>query len=227
MRRWTCSCSAACARVCRTWCWRPWPWRFRWFRTRIAGIPRLIEDGRNGLLVEPGSIDALAAAIARTINDPRSGTGSREKVARPSSRITALRSGWISFAPSMTSFSSASRSRSRQERWPRHDDFRDSRLPRSASCWQSELRLPAGGMGELRPRAGTSLNSAIIRPGRRSCGGGWPGSLCSGGRGRRRGPRAAAAGLLEEPPLRPVPGGPALPQLWRRHQHATTRRPGC
>jgi glycosyltransferase involved in cell wall biosynthesis len=38
--------------------------------TRIAGIPRVIEDGRNGLLVEPGAIDALAAAIARTINDP-------------------------------------------------------------------------------------------------------------------------------------------------------------
>lgn len=38
--------------------------------TRIAGIPKLIEDGRNGLLVEPGSIDALAEAIARTINDP-------------------------------------------------------------------------------------------------------------------------------------------------------------
>lgn len=38
--------------------------------TRIAGIPKLIEDGRNGLLVEPGSIDALAEAIARTMNDP-------------------------------------------------------------------------------------------------------------------------------------------------------------
>jgi glycosyltransferase involved in cell wall biosynthesis len=38
--------------------------------TRIAGIPRLIEDCRNGLLVEPGSIDALAEAITRTINDP-------------------------------------------------------------------------------------------------------------------------------------------------------------
>ncbi len=38
--------------------------------TRIAGIPRLIDDGRNGLLVEPGSVDALAAAIARTIDDP-------------------------------------------------------------------------------------------------------------------------------------------------------------
>ncbi len=38
--------------------------------TRVAGIPRLIEDGRNGLLVEPGSIDALTAAIVRTINEP-------------------------------------------------------------------------------------------------------------------------------------------------------------
>jgi glycosyltransferase involved in cell wall biosynthesis len=33
--------------------------------TRIAGVPGLIQDGGNGLLVEPGSIDELAAALAR------------------------------------------------------------------------------------------------------------------------------------------------------------------
>jgi glycosyltransferase involved in cell wall biosynthesis len=38
--------------------------------TRIAGIPRLIEDGRNGLLIDPGSIDGLVAATERMINDP-------------------------------------------------------------------------------------------------------------------------------------------------------------
>ena len=32
--------------------------------TRIAGVPRMIEDGVNGLLVEPGDVDGLARALA-------------------------------------------------------------------------------------------------------------------------------------------------------------------
>jgi glycosyltransferase involved in cell wall biosynthesis len=35
--------------------------------TRIAGVPRVIEDSRNGLLVEPGSVEELAAAMIRLI----------------------------------------------------------------------------------------------------------------------------------------------------------------
>ena len=35
--------------------------------TRIAGVPRLIEDGQQGLLVEPGDASALAEAINRLI----------------------------------------------------------------------------------------------------------------------------------------------------------------
>ena len=38
--------------------------------TRIAGIPRLVVDGQNGLLVEPGSAEAIAGAIATLLNDP-------------------------------------------------------------------------------------------------------------------------------------------------------------
>ncbi|HEX7088478.1 MAG TPA: glycosyltransferase [Vicinamibacterales bacterium] len=38
--------------------------------SRIGGIPELIEDGRNGLLVAPGDSDALAAALRRLIDDP-------------------------------------------------------------------------------------------------------------------------------------------------------------
>lgn len=38
--------------------------------TSIAGIPELVEDGRSGLLVTPGSVDELAAAIARLDGDP-------------------------------------------------------------------------------------------------------------------------------------------------------------
>lgn len=37
--------------------------------TRIAGVPRLIEDGRNGLLVNPGSDSELAAALRRLLDD--------------------------------------------------------------------------------------------------------------------------------------------------------------
>jgi glycosyltransferase involved in cell wall biosynthesis len=37
--------------------------------TRIAGVPRLVRDGENGLLVEPGSVSALACALARLRDD--------------------------------------------------------------------------------------------------------------------------------------------------------------
>jgi glycosyltransferase involved in cell wall biosynthesis len=38
--------------------------------TRVAGIPRLVEDGRSGLLIEPGPPEALSVSIARLSNDP-------------------------------------------------------------------------------------------------------------------------------------------------------------
>ncbi len=38
--------------------------------TRIAGVPRLITHDENGLLVEPGSIDALEQAIEELLEDP-------------------------------------------------------------------------------------------------------------------------------------------------------------
>jgi glycosyltransferase involved in cell wall biosynthesis len=37
--------------------------------TRMSGIPELIEDGLDGILVEPEDIDALAAAIGRLLDD--------------------------------------------------------------------------------------------------------------------------------------------------------------
>jgi glycosyltransferase involved in cell wall biosynthesis len=39
--------------------------------TRVSGIPELIVDGVTGLLVEPRAPSALAAALARLIDDPR------------------------------------------------------------------------------------------------------------------------------------------------------------
>ena len=38
--------------------------------TRIAGIPRLIEDGVNGLLVEPGDQSGLTRALEKLLTDP-------------------------------------------------------------------------------------------------------------------------------------------------------------
>ena len=37
--------------------------------TRAGGIPELVDDGENGLLVEPGNVDELAAALERMISD--------------------------------------------------------------------------------------------------------------------------------------------------------------
>lgn len=37
--------------------------------TRIAGVPRLIEDESNGLLVEAGSVEEIASALARLLTD--------------------------------------------------------------------------------------------------------------------------------------------------------------
>jgi glycosyltransferase involved in cell wall biosynthesis len=38
--------------------------------TRVGGIPEIIEDGKNGVLVEPSSSLALSQAIASLLNDP-------------------------------------------------------------------------------------------------------------------------------------------------------------
>lgn len=54
--------------------------------TRVSGLPELVEDGRNGLLVPPHDPAALADAIERLLADPalrrRLGEAARETVAR-------------------------------------------------------------------------------------------------------------------------------------------------
>ncbi len=52
--------------------------------TRISGIPELIDDGSSGVLVPPGSVEALTVALRRLIEQPEVrahlGTGARRKV---------------------------------------------------------------------------------------------------------------------------------------------------
>jgi len=54
--------------------------------TRIAAVPELVDDGRTGLLVTPGDVDTLAAALARLAADPalrtRMGRAGRRTVLR-------------------------------------------------------------------------------------------------------------------------------------------------
>jgi glycosyltransferase involved in cell wall biosynthesis len=38
--------------------------------SRVGGIPSLIEDGKNGLLVPAGDSSALASALRRILDDP-------------------------------------------------------------------------------------------------------------------------------------------------------------
>ena len=38
--------------------------------TRVGGVPEIVTDGENGLLVPAGDVAALAAAITRYLGDP-------------------------------------------------------------------------------------------------------------------------------------------------------------
>ncbi len=67
--------------------------------TRVGGIPELIEDGRNGRLLEASDIEGLARAITDLIRDPdtraRMGDANRERAgeytaARMTERYLAL-----------------------------------------------------------------------------------------------------------------------------------------
>jgi glycosyltransferase involved in cell wall biosynthesis len=55
--------------------------------TRVAGVPRLIADGGNGLLVGPGSEDQLARALGRLLAD----AGLRERLRREGRRTVEAR----------------------------------------------------------------------------------------------------------------------------------------
>ena len=63
--------------------------------TRIAGVPRLIEDERNGLLIAPGSVDELAHALERLLRDGQL----RQRLAHAARKTIATR---YSFAVRMS-----------------------------------------------------------------------------------------------------------------------------
>ena len=55
--------------------------------SRLSGIPELVEDGVSGLLVEPGDVDGLAAAL-RELRDPR------RRAALGAAGVRAVREGF-------------------------------------------------------------------------------------------------------------------------------------
>jgi glycosyltransferase involved in cell wall biosynthesis len=63
--------------------------------TRIAGVPRLVRDAETGVLVEPGSVDALAAGLERLVSD----AAARDRLASAARRFVVER---YSFAARMT-----------------------------------------------------------------------------------------------------------------------------
>lgn len=58
--------------------------------SRVGGLPALLEDGRLGVLVDPGDPRALAAAIARLREDP----GRRARLGRGGRRAAVDRHDW-------------------------------------------------------------------------------------------------------------------------------------
>jgi glycosyltransferase involved in cell wall biosynthesis len=50
--------------------------------TRVGGVPELVRDGENGLLVPPGDVDAVASAVRRLVGEP----GLRDRLAAAAAR---------------------------------------------------------------------------------------------------------------------------------------------
>ena len=61
--------------------------------TRVGGVPELVPDG-TGLLVAPGDPAALAAAIARLLDDPALARAQAERPRARTSRRAAARPRW-------------------------------------------------------------------------------------------------------------------------------------
>jgi len=55
--------------------------------TRIAGVPRLMQDGRDGLLVAPGSVDELTDGLTLLLRDP----GLRDRLRLAGRRVVEAR----------------------------------------------------------------------------------------------------------------------------------------
>jgi glycosyltransferase involved in cell wall biosynthesis len=64
--------------------------------SRVAGIPEVVEDDVNGLLVPAGDVAALAAALARLARDP----AARERLGREARARAVARLGWDAVARS-------------------------------------------------------------------------------------------------------------------------------
>ena len=61
--------SARASRGCRSRCSRRWPPVWAAWRPGVGGVPKVVTDDVDGLLVEPGEPAALATAMARLLDD--------------------------------------------------------------------------------------------------------------------------------------------------------------
>lgn len=58
--------------------------------SRLAGIPDVVDDGENGLLVPPGNVESLAASLSRTLRDPEL----RRRLGESARRTVTERLSW-------------------------------------------------------------------------------------------------------------------------------------
>ena len=209
--------------------------------TRIAGIPKLIQDGENGRLVEPGDQAGFDAALGgltaeRTMRERFAAAGRRTIETRYS---FAVRMGKLrALYDELTSFLARRRPGGRPRSRLAHAPHEPPRADRHPAPPVVRPAGRAGGRGPHphrpgpgRPAAGADgvrheRRPAPARPAPRLAdrAAGRPRPPHPRRRGHRGRPhrRLPAARVRQEPAVRPVPGQPAVPE----QQRGDRRRPG-
>jgi glycosyltransferase involved in cell wall biosynthesis len=152
--------------------------------TRVGGVPRLIRDGGNGLLVDPGSVEQLTAGLRRGLGDPEL----RERF-RAAGRRT-VEEGY-SFAARMQKIALLyDRLLRRRRPYPPSEDHEDHPHLRAARA--DAPPEPPGGLPDApRPGAAEPAPGLAAHPGA----GAAAHAVLPGGRRGRADPRFPAAGL--------------------------------
>jgi glycosyltransferase involved in cell wall biosynthesis len=152
--------------------------------TRVAGVPRLIRDGENGLLVEPGSVEQLTAGLRRGLGDP----GLRQRLSTAGRRT--VEEGY-SFAVRLEKvallYDRLLRRRHRHQPAEDHEDHPHLRTARTDAA-----PAPPGGVSDPpRPGGAEPAPGLAAHPGARA----EAHAVLPGGRRGRADARLPAAGL--------------------------------